>query len=98
MTFLRELISNAPLRIVSFIVHTSKAFFQDSKQINRKLNDYPSCRNGEIEILKLTDSVKSMFTIRNRIRFHVITPNLTSSLLALTTYHNVAQVHVFGFK
>lgn len=68
-----------------------RPFFQDSKQINQKSNYYPSCGNGEIEVLKL-------FTIRDRIRFHVITLNLASSLLALTTYHNVTHIHVFGFK
>ena len=87
-----------PYALYPLLFIFQRPFFQASKQINQKLNYYPSCRNGEIEVLKLTDSVKSMFTIRNRITFHVITPNLASSLLALTTYHNVIYVHVFGFK
>lgn len=44
------------------------------------------------------EKLKKLFTIRDRIRFHVITLNLASSLLALTTYHNVTHIHVFGFK
>lgn len=48
----------------------------------------------EIEVLKLTDSVKSIFTVRGRIRFHVI-PELHPEL---STYHTVTNVHLFGFK
>jgi len=84
-----------PYALYPLLFIFQRPFFQDSKQINQKLNYHPSCRNGEIEELKLIDFVKSIFTLRNRIRFHVITPNLASSLLALPTYHNVTHVHVF---
>lgn len=38
---------------------------------------------GELEVLKLTVSVKSIFTVRRRIRFHVMPSNLTSRIVHL---------------
>lgn len=65
----------------SLIVHISKAFF--SKAPNIHIKSLINNSIVEIEVLKLTDSVKSIFTIRQRIRFHVMPPNLTSRIVHL---------------
>lgn len=60
-----------------------KGLFFFSKALNIHIKSLIINSVVEIEVLKLTDSVKSIFTVRRRIRFHVMPPNLTSRTVHL---------------